>query len=188
LPITPVSYEEIPNKKLKIVNFLKNKGLNKDFTFLEVCLDEILNNCFDHAASVTGVIAHAEYFDSINTIKLAICDTGIGVPSSINNYLKLIGKDTLSSEEAIKWAFTRNNTTKSNPRNKGLGLNTLLSATNSSKGEFRMITLDKWIINTPTIEFRMRDTEDFFGTAIEIEIRIDNLNEIELEDFSFDDF
>lgn len=73
LPITTVLYEDIPNKKIKIVKFLQDKGIHKDFTSIEVCLDEILNNCFDHAKSKTGVVAHAQYLKGKNSIRLAIC-------------------------------------------------------------------------------------------------------------------
>lgn len=185
LPITTVLQEEIPNKKIKIVKFLQDKGIEKDFTSIEVCLDEILNNCFDHADSKTGVVAHAQYLRTKKSIWLAICDTGIGLPNCVNNYMQAQYSRKFTSEEAINWAFTNTNTTKSTPRNRGLGLNNLLDQTNYHEGEFRMITYDKWVLNSPKIKLQMRDTKYFFGTAIEIEIKLDNLNELEFSDFEY---
>jgi hypothetical protein len=185
LPITTVGYEDIPNKKIKIVKFLQDIGIHKDFTSIEVCLDEILNNCFDHAKSKTGVVAHAQYLKGKNSIRLAICDTGIGLPTCVNSYLSSCNMDNLTSEEAISWAFIKSNTTQSTPRNRGLGLNNLLDQTSFHDGEFRMITYDKWVVNNPRVDFKMRDTKCFFGTAIEIEIRIDKLTELELSDFEY---
>ena len=166
---------------------MEEKGIEKDFTAISVCLAEILNNCFDHANSVTGVIAHAQYFRVNNTIWLAICDTGIGLPSCVNNYLASKGRVKITSGEAVRWAFTNANTTKSTPRNRGLGLNTLLDQTEFHGGALRMITHDKWVLNNERIKLRMRDTRHFFGTAIEMEININNLDPIELVDFNYNE-
>ena len=48
-----------------------------------------------------------QHYPNMNKIRFAIADTGIGLP----NYI--LSKKSLSSEkEAIKWAFTKGNTTK----------------------------------------------------------------------------
>lgn len=185
LPITTVTAADIENKQLEITRFLERKGIEKDFTAIQVCLAEILNNCFDHANSETGVIVHAQYFRSTHTIWLAVCDTGVGLPICVNNYLASKGLSTISSEEAIRWAFTNTNTTQSTPSNKGLGLNNVLDQTKANRGALRMITHDKWVLQTDRIDLRMRDTKHFFGTAIEIEINIDRLDPIDLADFSY---
>lgn len=169
LPITTVTAADIENKQLEITRFLERKGIEKDFTAIQVCLAEILNNCFDHANSETGVKVHAQYFRSTHTIWLAVCDTGVGLPTCINNYLSSQGLSTISSEEAIKWAFTNTNTTQSTPSNKGLGLNNVLDQTKANRGALRMITHDKWVLHNDRIDLIMRDTKHFFGTAIEIE-------------------
>ncbi|MFD2556597.1 MULTISPECIES: hypothetical protein [Sphingobacterium] len=120
-----------------------------------------------------------------NSIRLAICDTGIGLTNCVNNYLLSKGEEIWASEDAIAWAFTLKNTTQSPPRNRGLGLNNLLDETNFHEGEFRMVTYDKWIINNPGVSFKMRDIKCFFGTAIEIEIMIDNLEKLKISDFEY---
>lgn len=185
LPLMSIQQERIPDKKTEIVQFLRNYCPHKEFTAIEVSLDEILNNCFDHALSQTGIIGYGQYYRRTNTIKLAVCDTGIGIPDCVNNYFRNRGENLISSEAAIEWAFQPNNTTQSLPTNRGRGLNTLHTAIAACNGTYTLITHDKWLMSKSGVR-QYRDTYKFFGTAIEFELNIDNLPDLELEDFEYD--
>lgn len=185
LPLMYITKDTIPDKKTIITQFLKSKCEDRDFTTIEVCLDEILNNCFDHANSKTGVIGCGQYIPTSRQIRLAICDTGIGIPNCVNTYLDKNNQKRKSSQDAISWAFEQHNTTQSTPTNRGRGLHTLHTAIESCKGNYRVITHDKWLIKAPGRKV-YRDTANFFGTAIEFEINIDHLPELEFGDFDYD--
>lgn len=185
LPLMSISKETIPDKKTIIVQFLRKYCPDKDFTTIEVCLDEILNNCFDHADSQTGVIGHGQYMPSMRQIRLAICDTGVGIPNCVNSYFYKNGDAPLSSEDAISWAFEQSNTTQSTPSNRGRGLHTLHSTIEACNGSYRVITHDKWLLKLPDNKM-YRDTSNFFGTAIEFELQIDRLPDLEFGDFDYE--
>lgn len=138
-----------------------------------------------HADSKTGIIGHGQYYHHTNQIRLAVCDTGIGIPNCVNNYFIKIGREPVSSELAIEWAFEPSNTTQSTPSNRGRGLDTLHSAITACGGSYRVITQDKWLMKSPNKKF-YRDTFSFFGTAIEFELRIDRLPDLEFSDFDYE--
>lgn len=185
LPLMSITQDTIPDKKTIITQFLNQYCFNKDLSVIQVCLDEILNNCFDHAVSQTGVIAHGQYLPNLDRIRLAICDTGIGIPTCVNNYFTKKGLARVASEDAIRWAFEQSNTTMSTPANRGRGLHTLHSAIEANGGSYRVITHDKWLLKHPDIEI-FRDTSNFFGTAIEFELTISDLPDLEFDDFDYD--
>lgn len=185
LPLMSITKATIPDKKTIITQFLNQYCFNKDLSVIQVCLDEILNNCFDHAISRTGVIAHGQYLPQSDRIRLAICDTGIGIPTCVNNYFNKKGLAKVASEDAIQWAFEQSNTTESTPANRGRGLHTLHSAIEASGGSYRVITHDKWLLKHPDRKI-FRDTSNFFGTAIEFELTISDLPDLEFDDFDYD--
>lgn len=64
------------------------------YVSLDYCLNEILDNVLNHSEQNEGWIA-AQYFSTLNTIRLIVCDYGIGVHKSLSKAF------TFTEEEAI---------------------------------------------------------------------------------------
>lgn len=112
---TVIQLSKIPCKDEDAVDeYIENKFLAKIESEIEpifrneisIFIFELVHNILEHSGA-DNVIMCGQYYPSINRIRFAIADTGIGLP----NYI--LSKKSLSSEkEAIEWAFTKGNTTK----------------------------------------------------------------------------
>lgn len=161
---------------------------NKDLDFLNITISELINNVHDHSHSEIDAYVFCQFYPQLNIIKVVVGDLGIGIPVSVNNYLRSEKQPLLNDKEAIKWAIDKNTSTKSHPHNKGKGFDNLIEFIKSnrsimyiysnsaifmvSKGEGRQFFFDNNIKN-------------FKGTAIQMEIYVDNLpdNDNLTEDF-----
>ncbi|GAA5225268.1 ATP-binding protein [Membranihabitans marinus] len=106
---------------------------NKDLIPLASNMDEVFNNIFDHSQSpVTGYIL-TQYYPKTKKLSFSVCDYGIGIPTSVKNTDQ---KDLAQMEdwEAILKSLEKGFSVKSNPRNRGFGLNNILEFTENSKG------------------------------------------------------
>ena len=87
---------------------------------IKTCMLEIFNNTSDHATSDIGCM-FAQHFPMRNELCFAFADAGIGIPANVNKlHPDLDGADAIirSTEEGF--------TTRSTPRNQGIGLKFLL--------------------------------------------------------------
>src|SRR5690606_6008761 len=155
------------------------------FFFISVCLDEIFYHLLRQSKIQTSGIPHGQFLPKVDSKTPSILANGIGIPPCVNNYFTKKGLARVASEDAIRWAFEQSNTTMSTPANHGLGLHTLHSAIEASGGSYRVITHDKWLLKHPDRQI-FRDTSNFFGTAIEFELTISDLPDLEYDDFDYD--
>lgn len=151
---------------------------NKDLDFLNITISELINNVHDHSQSEIDAYVFCQFYPQLNIIKVVVGDLGIGIPVSVNNFLHSEKQPLLNDKDAIKWAIDKNTSTKSQPHNKGKGFDNLIEFIKSnrsimyiysnsailmvSKGEGRQYFFDNNITN-------------FKGTAIQMEIYVDNL-------------
>jgi anti-sigma regulatory factor (Ser/Thr protein kinase) len=69
---------------------------------IKYTVGELVRNVLEHSRSKNGAIVAAQYYQHSNTIRLGICDAGIGVRQSIHRSWPTHANDDL---EAIKWAL-----------------------------------------------------------------------------------
>lgn len=87
---------------------------------VKTCFEEIFYNIDDHAGVKIGS-AFAQFFPSKEHIHVAISDFGVGIPNVVRRVLPRI-----SDEDALRKACEEGFTTKTNVRNRGAGLPTLM--------------------------------------------------------------
>jgi len=63
---------------------------------------ELIRNVLEHSESKDGAIVAAQYYKKSNTIRIGICDNGIGIKKSLQKYWPA---HTRTDIEAIKWAL-----------------------------------------------------------------------------------
>lgn len=96
-------------------------GLDADSVAgVKVCFEEILNNITDHSGVHLGW-AFAQFFPKSEHIQVAMSDFGLGIPAVVRTQLP-----DVSDMQALMKACEEGFTTKSNVRNRGAGLPTLM--------------------------------------------------------------
>ena len=103
---------------------------------------EIFSNSIDHAEARYGVYSCGHWMPNRKELVFSIYDTGNGIVNTVQSKID----DSLVSEEAIKWALKRGNSTKQltdgTPR--GVGLADLCDFIRLNKGSLRIMTNDAY--------------------------------------------
>lgn len=69
---------------------------------IKYTVGELIRNVLEHSESEGGAIVAAQYYKKSNTIRIGICDNGIGIKKSMQRYWSSHARTDL---EAIKWAL-----------------------------------------------------------------------------------
>lgn len=183
MPIRRVNKESMGSHIDQIIQYLASFCNNKNLDMLNISIAELINNVYDHSRSIIDAYAFCQYFPKNNTIKIGVSDLGRGIPNAVNAHLRDNKKPTLSHQEAIEWAITLNKTIKSKPQNQGKGLdniNSFITANRSHwllfSGEVRMVS------SLGGKSFFPNPIKNFIGTVIELNIKINNLEDKEYTD------
>jgi anti-sigma regulatory factor (Ser/Thr protein kinase) len=102
---------------------LINKNASTEYReSLSICLQEIVNNFFDHANASNDLpcLIAAQSWPKSNLVQIAIADAGIGIRSSLAGNMEL--HQQLSLENACKMASQYGVTSKPNAGHSGYGL------------------------------------------------------------------
>jgi len=90
-----------------------------------------------HSKSEEGIICHG-YYKNKKTFTFSIYDLGIGIPQAVRNYKN----EELDSEEALKWALKKGNTTQDTDYPRGMGFTIVEEFRKEFKGKITIITED----------------------------------------------
>jgi len=148
----------------------------KDLTMLDVSISELINNSYDHSESEIDAYIFCQYYPKTNQIIVSVSDLGIGIPGSVNRFLRKNNKSELPDTECILWALELNKSVQSKTYNKGLGLDNLLSFTKSTNAYLRIISNHAFYYDG---QYRFHSIKNFKGTMVEVQIKINELDDIE---------
>lgn len=166
------------------INWLKtNMSLrDKDFGELYTILSEIFNNIIDHSNSEIGGTAFAQFYPYKEHIKLSISDFGVGIANKIKTTYKV-----KNDWNAIELSTEAKVSTKSSPKNRGMGLNNLLSIVENNKGQLEIVSnWGKYVYNGTNQVVISRESDEYYqGTLINILFRTDTLSIEEEEGFEW---
>ncbi|QNH62198.1 hypothetical protein [Hymenobacter sediminicola] len=157
----------------------------KDIAILTTYLTEIFNNVFDHAfakgATTRTAFGMLQYYPRNKRLFISVSDFGMGIPASVNRFLRDNQLPELSPPEALYKARTLGFSSQSRPHNKGLGLDTLRTGLTSLRGTLTIQT-------SQAIYHVSRDGKEtiyplpginFPGTTVNIKIFYNGLSEHE---------
>jgi len=158
----------------------------RDFAEVRTCLGEIFNNIHDHSGSDAGCI-FAQWYPKESELQIAVADFGCGIPAVVRSV-----EPDISDANALVRATEDGFSTKSNPRNRGIGLFFLIQNVVERFGGSLTLRSGSGAVrfenrNGSAISRRQSAPGFCPGTLLEISIRTDliALVEEELEPFEW---
>lgn len=191
IPLTLVAYEHSYQfLRGRFSNWLANRleVTVESVDNIRISLEEIFNNIRDHAQENTGCIFAQHYPNKGNEVHIAISDFGVGIPHNIKQEYPLI-----NDGEALKMAIEAGFSTRSTPRNRGVGLATLVDNVVRDNGGEMYIHSNHGILTCKAgntdIDVEYEVSPSYYpGTLIQIILKADNIENIipDEEDFGWD--
>ena len=131
---------------------------------------EIFNNSVEHSNAQNGVYACGHWMPQKKELVFSVYDTGIGIPTHVKSQIN----SSFTSQEAIKWALIKGNSTKQLDHGipRGLGLSDLKDFIKLNSGIFTIVSNDVYysLNQTETYNFLYKP---IIGTMISFIIRND---------------
>ena len=159
---------------------------DRDLQPLSSNLVELFNNIFDHANSLINGYVITQYYPNLHRLTFSICDFGIGIAKSVNNFLESNGKSTIKDSLAIRRSIVRGFTSKSTPQNAGFGLSNVYDFVKDSQGTMRIISNKGYFFMSHNVQDTYRRLNfDFNGTLIDVSV---NTNTFEILDDKYDTY
>jgi hypothetical protein len=129
-------------------------------------IDEIFANSSMHSKSPVPIVASGQFFPKVNRLDFCLADGGLGIQTVVNKALS----SNKSASEAIDWAMTANNTTRSGDIPGGLGSQILRSFIEINEGKLYVISGDGvWVQEGTTVSTK-RLPYSYPGTFAILEI------------------
>ena len=151
---------------------------------------ELFNNICDHARSEVQGYCFTQHYPCRQQLVTAVCDFGIGIPTSINQMRRAMGAASLPEPAALREALRRGVTTRSTPRNRGFGLDSLATSVQALGGELIFMSNFALLTQNATGEIRAATLPYCVpGTLIVVTLNTANLlgveGEPEADEFGF---
>ena len=182
-----ISKELIDSYSQYAKSYIESLVKDKDLVAFASNLNEVFNNIFDHAEShISGYII-TQYYPLSKKISFSVCDFGIGIPTSINNNLIEKSKPVVEDWKALVLSLELGYSTNSTPRNRGFGLNNILSYSESTNGFLSIISNNGLLTKRAGEMYSLGNSNyNFNGTLIKLEIDLDALESKDSSNELFD--
>jgi len=162
--------------------FERNFFFGKDLEALSITLKEVFNNIYDHSNSPVEGYVLTQYYPNKKEIVTSICDFGLGIPTKLNEMWVESKGVKLSDTQALRAAFMRKVSSKSTPRNRGMGLSYLLTNVRVLRGSLRVFSNNAFLLHDMSNELHIyKSNQCFPGTLININLKTENLPQMEEE-------
>jgi anti-sigma regulatory factor (Ser/Thr protein kinase) len=103
---------------------------------LRTCVNETLQNVDDHAASKIGGVYTARFLTQRHAVRAAVVDAGAGIATTLRRKFPSLASD----DEALRAVLEGGYTSKSTPRNLGVGISTMARIVSGCGGSFLLLS------------------------------------------------
>jgi anti-sigma regulatory factor (Ser/Thr protein kinase) len=107
---------------------------------LRSCYAEIAQNIEDHAKSPIGGVVCARYFSSLQEIRIAVADRGLGIGETLRLAKDRTNVTIDNDAHALKLVLAGNVSSKSRPNNMGQGISILGTVAAGSGGRLMIVS------------------------------------------------
>lgn len=147
------------------------QGTSEEASFLvQLCLNELLQNVFEHAESRVGAFVHSRWYKHDGNVRVTVADAGIGIPAALRRrYVRDLQRE--SADKVLIAAVTEPGlTSRQAGRPGGRGLKHIHSLVMERGGRLSIISHQAWVVFSSKRTARRR-APFFRGTAIEVDFR-----------------
>ena len=135
---------------------------------IELCLNEMLQNVFEHSGSAAGCFVHARWFRQGRNVKIAVADSGVGIAHSLRQNPKYA---SLPETELVRTAvMERGATGRTTGRFGGQGLKHLWELAVARSGRLNVLSGAVYMVIRDR-ERLWRCDPPFSGTVVEVDFR-----------------
>lgn len=134
--------------------------------FLE-SIFEVFSNAVHHSGTMLGIHACGQFFPKKKRLDFSLSDLGIGFSESI----RLSRRIELADEQAIEWALSERNTSRSGPVPGGMGLKLLKEFVEKNEGRIQIVSLKGYWELSPSGEHLKSFDKPFPGTIVNLEFK-----------------
>lgn len=132
-------------------------------------VNEVFQNSTVHAQTDSSVASCGQFFPRYDRIDFAISDSGVGIPKNVMEFLKR----PITDEDAVVWAMSESNTTRTpglNVSPGGLGLKIVRDFIDETRGKLVIVSGRAFVcrMNGKTCPKHLENP--FPGTCVNIEI------------------
>ncbi|MBL8908177.1 MAG: DUF4325 domain-containing protein [Rhizobiales bacterium] len=133
-----------------------------DLTAIEWALNEVADNVNNHAQSTMGGFLQVTNFRNSKAVEFAVCDVGIGIPSSLRPTTKDNKRDHEWLDRAIREGVTRDSKV-----GQGNGLYGTWRITQKSQGQFHIMSGRGSLVSSQSSGLHVSETQvPFSGTLV----------------------
>lgn len=162
----------------------------KNLDVLSLNWAELFNNICDHSRSGVQGYCFTQHYPNRQQLVTAVCDFGIGIPASINEMRRKTQQPQLTDAAALQEALRRGVTTRSTPRNRGFGLDSLATSVKALGGELVFLSNFAQLTQVATGQTTENSLPYYVpGTLIVVTLNTCSLPDVEMEqeadEFSF---
>jgi hypothetical protein len=181
IPLTAFQPGESARFALYSQKGLTNKGLPVMSARLQARvfegIDELFTNFEIHSRSRQGAWACGQLFPTAGRLEFTFVDLGVGIPAVVNG-----AGHALTPANAIDWAMTGNNTTRSGDVPGGLGLKVLREFVSLNRGSLVIASYEGFWSERGGQRVRNHLASPFPGTAVTITVNTKDKNSYRLVD------
>lgn len=139
--------------------------------FVELCLNELIQNVVEHAHSPVGCFVQAQWYRQEGNVRIAVVDGGIGIPAALRRRA-VQGMQRKSDAEVLVAAVTQVGLTSRTGRPGGLGLKLIREIVVDRSGYLLIVSKGAKVVFDSGGQSVPRTTAPHFeGTAIEFDFR-----------------
>lgn len=169
---------DLQHDEAQVAEYLRDKWLGKGWVNVSTALRnkivgqvaEIYLNAFEHSQTKLGVFSCGQHYPSLGILQLAVVDFGLGIPTTVRAVPE---NASMSSEDALNWAFQPHTTTRRDNVPGGMGLNLLKEFVTLNHGSLIIFSNDRQLIIDDNGVVNKNRRTDFTGTLVDIRLRCD---------------
>ena len=132
---------------------------------LRISVNEVLQNCADHARSPVPATLCGRYISSKREVLIGVCDRGLGIRETLTKRFPEVRSDI----DAIRKVIEGNYSAKSRKNNMGLGISNLARMVTEFGGRLTIITGEALVTvdsQSPTGRFESPERLSLRGTSV----------------------
>lgn len=169
-----LSTRDVVSVTTELISIINKTASEEYRTSLNICIEELVNNFFDHANSDDELpcLIAAQSWPKGKLVQVAIADAGIGIRNSLSENTHL--QDTLETQNACTLASTYGISSKPNKGHSGYGLALAKDLMKQANGSYILVSGNELYSTTENKAISSKLQYPWDGTILVLEWSLDS--------------